>query len=63
MGNSTPIKLNLSHECMPAPRAIHGHDNPPVKECQSEVEFSRNLYRGGSLEEIVIYRKPDPGRS
>ena len=48
---------------MPAPRAIHGHDNPPVKECQSEVEFSRNLYRGGSLEEIVIYRKPDPGRS
>jgi hypothetical protein len=37
--------------------------NPPIKEYQPEVEFSRNLPRGGSLEEIAIYRQPDFGRS
>jgi hypothetical protein len=37
--------------------------NPPVKQYQPEVEFSRNLPRGGSLEEIAIYRQPDFGRS
>ena len=29
--------------------------NPPVKQQHPEVEFSRNLPRGGSLEEIALY--------
>ncbi|MGB7754705.1 MAG: hypothetical protein WBL23_01415 [Salinisphaera sp.] len=35
--------------------------NPPEKQRKSKVEYSRNLTRGHSREDIPIYRQPDPG--
>jgi len=37
--------------------------NPPEKQRNLKVEYSRNLTRGHSRENIPIYRQPDPGDS
>jgi hypothetical protein len=52
-----------ARQAIPDYVATQSYGNPPIKEYQPEVEFSRNLPRGGSLEEIAIYRQPDFGRS